>query len=128
MRLRVLDTTPGAGGLATEWEFDFPVFTVRELLRERISREVERYNRERPNVYHGLVQPAESERLLNGYRIRQFREIDAGEHYERAIRAFESGGFLVIAGGRQVESLDEPIDLQAAEDVEFIRLVPLIGG
>jgi len=129
MLVRLLDSLPGCAAVAREWDFDAPRITVRELIRQRVSREVEQFNRERPEVFAGLVQPEESEQILNGYRVKfhYLRELDAEQQYKRAIQAFEAQQFLVIAGGHQMESLDEEIDLGAGE-VEFIRLVPLVGG
>lgn len=129
MQVRVLDSRPGTAAVAREWEFDGPRITLRELIRQRVTREVERYNRERPEVFEGLVQPDESEQILNGYRVKfhYLRSLDAGRQFERAIQAFAQQRFVVISGGRQVESVDEEIDLSAG-DVEFIKLAPLMGG
>ncbi len=129
MHVRILDSRPGAGAVAREWDFDAARITLRELIRQRVCREVEQFNRERPEIFEGLVQPEESEQILNGYRVKfhYLRELDPERQVERALRAFEQQGFLVIAGGCQVESIDDEIDLAAGE-VEFIKLVPLVGG
>jgi hypothetical protein len=34
----------------------------------------------------------------------------------------------VLVGDRQVDDLDESIDLAVASEVAFVRLVPLMGG
>jgi hypothetical protein len=128
MRVRMVDSQPGARSEAHEWEFELPRITLRALLRSRVAREVEAYNVKLPEVFHGLVQPEESERILNGYRLQRARPLDAEQQYQRAIRAFNTNGFVVLAGGRQIESLDEEIDLETATEVEFLKLVPLIGG
>lgn len=128
MQVNILDSAAGAEALSRLWEFSGPTLTLRALLRERVRREVENFNAERPATYHGLVAPTGTERLLNGYRVTRFSPQDWEEHYRRAVDAFEKRGFLVIAGGRQVESLDEEIDLGVARQIEFYRLVPLIGG
>lgn len=41
---------------------------------------------------------------------------------------FERNGFLVLVDGRQVSELDERIELRADSEVEFVKLVPLVGG
>ncbi|WP_238013582.1 hypothetical protein KZZ52_38565 [Dactylosporangium sp. AC04546] len=46
----------------------------------------------------------------------------------RARRAFERGVFVVFAGGRQLERLDDPVALRPDEPVLFLRLTPLAGG
>jgi hypothetical protein len=128
MRVRMVDTQPGAQSEIRDWEFETPRITVRTLLRSRVAREVESYNTNRPEIFQGLVQPDESERILNGYRLKRARPLDVDQQYERALRAFQTNGFLVLAGGRQIESLDEEIDLEIATEVEFLKLVPLVGG
>ena len=129
MQVRILDSRPGAAAVAREWSFDASRISLRDLIRHRVMREVERFNREQPEVFEGLVQPEESEQILNGYRVRfhYLRTLDADRQFERAIQAFDKQRFLVISAGRQVESLYEEIDLSAG-DVEFIKLVPLVGG
>src|SRR5260370_17751777 len=96
-------------------------------MRGGVLRGVEAMNRHRPEVYHGLIQHEEAEGLLNGYRVKQLRELDPEREFQRACRAFAANGLLVIAGGRQVESLDEEIDLATGE-VEFLQLAALAGG
>ena len=128
MHVRIVDSRLGGPAEARDWEFELPKITLRALLHSRVAREVESYNANRPEIFQGLVQPEESERILNGYRLARARPLDAEQQYERAIRAFQSNGFVVLAGGRQVESLDEEIDLETVEEVEFLKLVPLVGG
>ncbi|MFI9251824.1 hypothetical protein [Streptomyces sp. NPDC053069] len=45
-----------------------------------------------------------------------------------AERAFPANGLFVPAGDRQVEDLDEVLDLSADPDLVFIKLVALVGG
>lgn len=129
MQVRILDSRPGATTVARAWDFSAARITLRELIRERVGREVEQFNRDRPEVFEGLVQPEESEQILNGYQVKfhYLRTLDPERQIERAIQAFEQQRFLVIAAGRQVESVDEEIDLGAGE-LEFIKLAPLVGG
>jgi hypothetical protein len=128
MRVRLVDSQPGAQSEAHDWEFELRKITLRALLRTRVECEVEAFNANRPEIFQGLVQPEESERILNGYRLPQARPLDAEQQLARAIRAFQANGFVVVAGGRQIESLDEEIDLETAGEVEFLKLVPLVGG
>jgi hypothetical protein len=53
---------------------------------------------------------------------------DEGTEVRRALRAFEAGAFVVFCGGRQVETLDEPVTPRPGEPVVFLRLAPLVGG
>jgi hypothetical protein len=102
--------------------------TVRELIRRRVYEEVQEYNLSRPECFQGLVQPTDAERTLNGYRMRERRKVDWEKQYERAVEAFRRNGFLMLVDDRQVESLDEEIEIRLGTEVSFIRLVPLVGG
>ena len=102
--------------------------TVRELIRSRVYQEVQDYNRRQPQVYHGLVQPADAERTLNGYKLKKARTLDWKKQYDKAIEAFKTNGILILIGGKQVESLDEEIVVGPDTGVSFLRLTMLVGG
>jgi hypothetical protein len=102
--------------------------TVRDLIRHRVWHEVEEYNRRKPDTFRGLVQPTDSERTLNGYRLKQPRAIDATAQLAKALDAFQGNQIIMLVDDRQVESLDEEITLQPDTRVSFLRLMPLVGG
>ena len=102
--------------------------TAGELIRSRVQQEVERHNQLLPEVFCGLVQPEESERILNGFRMKTRRPLDWQKQFERACAAFQRNGFLLLVDGKQVSELDEPIELRADSEVQFVKLVPLVGG
>jgi len=102
--------------------------TTRELIRSRVQQEVERHNQNLPEVFCGLVQPEESEQILNGFRMKVQRPLDWRLQFERACSSFERNGFLILVDGRQVSELDERIELVVDSEVQFIKLVPLVGG
>jgi hypothetical protein len=102
--------------------------TVRDLIRQRVSHEVEEYNQRKPDTFRGLVQPTDSERTLNGYRLKQPRAIDAATQLAKALDAFQGNQIIVLVDDRQVESLDEEITLRPNTRVSFLRLTPLVGG
>lgn len=102
--------------------------TVRELIRQRVQREVLDYNRHQPEYFRGLVRPSEAEQTLNGYRLAQPRQIDWEQQADLAITAFLGNGFLILVGDHQVTELDEEIDVSPDQTVTFLRLVPLVGG
>ena len=102
--------------------------TVRDLIRQRVWHEVEEFNRRKPDTFRGLVQPTDSERTLNGYKLKQPRTIDATTQLAKAIDAFQNNRIIMLVDDRQVESLDEEIALQPNTRVSFLRLTPLVGG
>lgn len=102
--------------------------TLREVIRRRVFQEVAEYNASTPSVFRGLVQPTDAERMLNGYKLRVPRRIDPEEQSALAADAFGRNGFLVLVGDRQIEELDEELDLPTGTEVVFLKLVPLVGG
>ena len=103
--------------------------SAREIIERRVRMEVQTFNEQQDQqVFQGLVQPTDTERELNGYRLRKPRKIDADEQIQRAIEAFELNRFFMLVGDRQVESLDELIGIARDTRVSFLKLVPLVGG
>jgi vacuolar-type H+-ATPase subunit D/Vma8 len=47
---------------------------------------------------------------------------------EQAIRAFSAGQYLLIINQRRVNALDEKIIFTADTQVQFLQLMPLVGG
>jgi hypothetical protein len=94
--------------------------SARELVRLRVREEVARFNAgpARPDTFGGLVRPAGTSRT----------RVDWEAQADVACAGFAGNAFIMIAGDRQVEDLDEVIDLERAQAVAFIRLTPLVGG
>jgi hypothetical protein len=101
--------------------------TLREIIRVRVQLEVDRFNHSDSTVFRGLIQPEETERILNGARP-SHRFVDWEKQYANAITAFQANGFLVLVDDRQVTELDDTVHLEPQTKVTFLKLVPLIGG
>ncbi|MCX4813307.1 MULTISPECIES: hypothetical protein [unclassified Streptomyces] len=99
-----------------------------ELIRRRVFQEVAEYNARTPAVFQGLVQPQDTERVLNGYALRTPRRIDPEAQTELALKAFAGNGFLLLVGDRQLTELDDEIELGPGVEVTFLKLVALVGG
>ena len=102
--------------------------TARELVRTRVREEVARYNAAPRARFTGLVRPLDEEVERNGYRMGAPRRIDWERQADAAERAFARNGFVLLVGDRQIEDLDEEIDLSGDPVVSFIKLIPLVGG
>lgn len=125
----VYDETPtGERSEGLMLEFLTARITARELIRKRVYEEVREYNLKEPGVFRGLVEPTGVERLLNGYRLKERRKIDWEEQARKAEEAFQRNGFFMLVDDRQVEELDDPIDLRLGTQVSFVKLMPLVGG
>jgi hypothetical protein len=102
--------------------------TVRDLIQARIKQEVADYNEKLPDIFRTLVQPAGAETTLNGFRMAVKRPLNWQTQFDKAIEAFERNGFIVLVDGKQVETLEDYIDIGPTTTVSFLKLVPLVGG
>jgi hypothetical protein len=102
--------------------------TVKDIIEARVNAEVEAYNNKLPEVYSGLVQPQEAEVVLNGYRMKTKKKIDAEKQVYIALDAFQQNGFFVLIDDRQAELLEETVLLSPDSSVSFVKLTPLVGG
>ncbi len=103
-------------------------FTARELIRERVRQEVEDFNNRQPELFHGLVQPNDTERTLNGFKFPKKRKLDWEEQFEKAIEGFHRNAYILLVNDLQIEDLDQVIPLAPETAVTFLKLVPLVGG
>ena len=128
--LKFVDKTPGKTTSNAAWVLQVvePVLTAREILRRRVFEEVTRFNATRGEIFQGLVQPIDTERALNGYKLKKGRQLDWRERFDKAVEAFGKQRFLMLVGDRQVESLDEELMLGVETEITFLKLVPLVGG
>jgi hypothetical protein len=130
-KLLIRDETTASLG-KTEHTFTVHVsgekISVRELIRQRVTQEVQEFNTSQPAVFRMLVQPSDAERTLNGFKFQKPRFVDPLEQYEKAIEAFEGNGFIVLVDDYQVQNLEDEIALHPETSVTFLKLVPLVGG
>ena len=88
--VQLVDETPGSGGTpkpVLELRLVSEKITARELIRRRVEREVDEYNRRPRRVFVGLVQPTDAERALNGFRMKRPRPLDPEEQVRAALDA-----------------------------------------
>jgi hypothetical protein len=122
------ETTTGERTASLKLDFLTTRITARELIRRRVYEEVQEYNLSMGEYFRGLVQPTDAEPVLNGFKLRKKRKIDWEAQYQRAVDAFERNSFILLVDDRQVESLDEEIELKLNTVASFMKLVPLVGG
>ncbi len=127
--LTILDET-ASGRIISRLEVEITqeMLTVRELIARRVHDEVAAYNARQTGMFQGLVQPTESERVLNGYCLRPTKLIDAEQQTYRALEAFQQNGFFLLVNDRQAETLDEEVWLGTGATASFVKLTPLVGG
>jgi hypothetical protein len=129
LSVRVFDEVPsGSPKHELTLELPAPRVTAREIIRRRVTAEVEAYNKSPAEFFNGLVQPVDAERTLNGYRLAARRPLSAEAQCDKALEAFQRNGFFMLVGDHQVETLDEEISFGETTDVTFVRRLPLVGG
>lgn len=112
-----------------ELSFQVGHVTVREIIRARVTAEVERHNNERePRAFVGLVQPPDVERRLNPQRPELRRALDAERQIEVALEAVRKGRVIILFNGEQVTDIDAPLIVTPVSEARFLKLVPLVGG
>lgn len=102
--------------------------TAKDVLKARLQEEVEIFNAQQEACFQGLVQPEGSVRNSKGFQMKVKRVIDWQEQYEKAIAAFDKNGFLMLVNDRQIDNLDEELEISEGMEVSFMRLTPLVGG
>lgn len=119
-----------SGDLLLERIVNFPVesITVRELIETRVSQEVESYNAANGGEFRGLVQPTDSETMLNGFKLRHGQQVDVESQIQAAVHAFETSSYFLLIDNQQVAELDETLVMTPKTQVVFLRLVLLQGG
>ena len=127
--LKTVDQVLGSP-LAEGPQLSFPVgqITARDIVRERVRLEVERYNSDGPEwSFVSLVAPAREECELNGPRAKH-RPLDAERQIEVALEAVRRRRVIILFNGAQVSDLDTPLVVTPISEARFLRLVPLVGG
>jgi hypothetical protein len=114
-------------------EFSSERITVRDLIRERVYQEVHDYNRKTVATFQGLIQPSESELILNGskpagYRRKAHKPIDWKQQFSKALEAFGKNGFFILVDDKQAEELDQEVIIGRDTEVSFVKLMPMVGG
>lgn len=122
------ETTAGERSDAWHLEIFEERLPLREVIRRRVFQEVAEHNAKGGDVFRGLVQPTDTERTLNGFKLKQPRRIDPEEQTTRATEAFLRNGFIVLVDDRQVDELDAVVELTRGTRITFLKLVPLVGG
>jgi hypothetical protein len=102
--------------------------TVRDIVEARVFSEVENYNKKLPEFYNGLVAPLDSEKSLNGYKLKTKRLLDPEKQFYIALDAFKKNGYFVLIDNKQAETLEEEVLVTKNTIVSFVKLTPLVGG
>jgi hypothetical protein len=127
--IQLRDTLPN-GKILSEVPVSFAAerITVADLITTRVYAEVEKYNSTLPEYFRGLVQPKDAEKVLNGYKLKKGKMVDAEKQAYLALDAFQKNAFFILINDRQAADLNEEVLLTKETTVSFIKLTPLVGG
>jgi hypothetical protein len=129
--LKTTDQVLGTGMVeGPQLSFRTREVTAREIVRARVTAEVERYNvGDEPGPFVGLVTPPEQEQELNGpRRPRPRSRLDVEHQVQAALETLRKRRLIVMFNGVQVEDIDAPLMITPVSEARFLRLVPLAGG
>ena len=112
----------------TRLSFSSKVVSIKDIISQRVEQEVSEYNKKLPSIFNGLIQPSDTEKTLNGYKMKKKAIIDSEKQVLIALDAFKTNGFFILIDDYQAEQLDEIIQIKAETTVSFVKLTPLVGG
>ncbi len=109
--------------------------TVRELIRLRVYNEFtsakmyyETASQQVKEIRMGIEGKAEKQFVwmdsIGKINLNTTLEAEA----DKACHNFQNNLFIIIAGGKQLENLDDELILDQESTVKFIKLLPLVGG
>ena len=118
------------GDLISESVLQFPAdrVSVRQLIETRVRTEVEKYNASSRVRFLGLIQPNDSENVLNGFKVKKNKAVNGEKQVLAAINAFEGNGFFLLVNDKQLCDLEEVFIITPNTSVVFLKLIPLVGG
>ena len=103
--------------------------TVKELIAARVEAEVKAYNEKLPEYFKGLIQPNDTEKTLNGFKLKdRNRKIDIEKQVLIAWDAFYKNSYFILIDEQQAEDLEQEVLIGKATTVNFIKLTQLVGG
>lgn len=125
MEIAIIDEQPGKALLPVgPVRFNRPKITVRDLIAARVALEIESATDR--CVFAGVGTDALAEQLNRP--ARDTRDTRIERTVADAEAAFARGRYFLLAGDRQLESLDEEIEVATTSEVIFLLLMPLKGG
>lgn len=119
-----------SSGIINEIFINFPseIVTIKDIIDARVRQEVETYNSRLSGYYHGLVEPTDAEKTVNGFKMRDNKKIDAEKQVYIALDAFQKNGFFVLIDNLQSTTLEQVVELKSTTTISFIKLTQLVGG
>jgi hypothetical protein len=97
---------------------------VRELIAHKVRQEVEEcLTQQRPGLSGEYLSPEE---LLGA--VSSAMPGPVGDEIMRAQQAFAARAYMIVVDNRRVWDLEDMLTLDPTTQVEFIKILPLVGG
>ena len=111
MNILLIKDETATGKIIQEFEIQVAeeLTTVKEIIIARVEAEVKNYNKRLPEYFRGLIRPAQSEQVLNGYKMKTPKQIDIEKQTYIALDAFQKNAYFILIGNLQAESLQQEI-------------------
>ena len=107
--------------------FSHRILPLRDVIAEKVRAEVARAATERTMPLSTRYLVDEDLASLRGGALPHWQPRVRPEHeIERALDAFRQGRYIV--DGERVDDLDTVITLQPRTTIDFLRVLPLVGG
>lgn len=107
---------------------DLPVVvSLGQILRTRIRSEVAGYNADPGPLFVGMVQPADSIRGRDGYRMHRPRRLDADRLVTAAEEAVSAGMLGFLVEGELVTDLGRTIDVERHDELVAVFQRPVVA-
>ena len=100
--------------------------TVRELIRHKVDQEVSEYAAHQRPGLSGEYLSAEVLIRADGPEALAPGPVD--EESARALRAYIAGEYMIVISDQRVLDPEKVITLRPDTRVEFIKILPLVGG
>lgn len=115
------------------YHYDMPLVTVQDLLTETVKINVAEYKARQENselltfLTKEEIEDKGTQGKISFGRIYGERKPNVEKAIQSALECFEDGIVVVFAGDRQLNKLDEKLDLQDGSEITFVRMTMLAG-
>lgn len=99
--------------------------TLQQLIKERVYHEIEQRSNSKIISNSLFIQPTAMESVLNGYAE---KIIDPELEYQKAINDFQRHRYIVLVDEHQQTDLHHEFGLFENSVIQFIKMIPLVGG
>jgi hypothetical protein len=120
VRNRLVGGSRGGTDVPVVLELGAGEITAAELLRTAVAAQIQELR-----VNRGLA-PDDARRILA--RLYHIPDVSSDSEVESAIQGFAQRAFVMLVNGRQIEQLDDVLELRSTNRVTFLRLMAFSGG